>query len=300
MDVAVTGSTGLIGTALVARLQADGHRVRRVVRGAPPAGGGAVRWDPSAGTIDAAALEGVDAVVHLAGAPLIGLWTKRFKRRILDSRTSGTGLLARTLAGLERRPSVLVSGSAVGYYGSRGDEVLTETSTKGGGFLSDVVAAWEGAAAPAADAGIRTTLLRTGLVLDPAGGLLRLTLPIFRLGLGGRLGNGRQWMPWIALEDHVGAIVHLLGADLAGPVNVAAPQPVTNAEYTRALGRVLHRPAVVPVPILPLRLAAGADATRDLLTASQRAVPERLAASGFSFAHPDLEGALPAILGHPA
>ena len=304
MIVAVTGSTGLIGSALVARLRELGHEVRPVVRRAGAGGAGAgteVRWDPSAGTIDAAALAGVDAVVHLAGESIAGgRWNDEKRRRIMESRTKGTSLLASTLASLERRPDVLVSGSAVGFYGDRGDEELTEASPRGTGFLADVAVAWEAAAAPAAAAGIRTVLARTGIVMAGNGGALKPQLPLFKVGLGGRMGSGRQWQGWISLRDEVDALVHLLTADVDGPVNLTAPAPVTNAEFTDVLGTVLHRPTFLAIPRFAPRLALGREMADELLFVSQRALPERLLASGYRFHHTDLEQGLRAVLSRPA
>jgi uncharacterized protein (TIGR01777 family) len=295
MDVAVTGSTGLIGTALVERLRAGGHRVRPVVR-AEPQGPDEVRWDPAAGTIDAGALAGVDAVVHLAGEG-IGerRWSDEQKRRILDSRVQGTGLIARTVAALDPKPAVLLTASGISVYGDRGDDVLTEDEPPGEGFLPDVVRAWEGAAQPAVDAGIRTVHARSGVVLSAAGGALAKQLPLFRFGLGGRMG-GPQWLPWIAVDDEVGAMVHLLTADVAGPVNVTSPEPVTNAEFTKVLGRVLGRPTVLPVPKLGPQLLLGRELAETLLYWSVRAVPAKLLASGYEFRLPGLEQALRALL----
>jgi uncharacterized protein (TIGR01777 family) len=299
MDVVVTGASGTIGTALVARLTADGHRVRRLVRRVP-ARPGEVAWDPAAGTIDAAGLAGVGAAVHLAGEGIAERrWTPAQKRRILESRTLGTGLLATTLAGLDPRPAVLLSGSAIGFYGDGGDAVRTEESPRGAGFAADVVVAWEAAAAPAVEAGIRTAFLRTGIVQATTGGALAKLLPLFRLGLGGRIGSGRQWWPWIGVDDEVGAIVHLLGADVEGPVNLVSPEPVTNAEYTRTLARVLHRPAVLPVPLLAPALLLGRELATSLLGDSIRVEPARLLASGYDFRQPHLEGALRALLDRP-
>ena len=298
MQIAITGASGLIGTALAGALRAGGHTVRPLVRG-PSSDPGAVRWDPAAGTVDAAALAGVDAVVHLAGA---GIGDKRWsvarKAEIRASRTRGTGLLARTLASLDPRPAVLVSGSAVGVYGDRGDEVLTELSAPGDDFLAHVVQDWEAAAAPAADAGIRTAFARTGIVLARHGGVLpRLALP-FKLFLGGRLGTGRQWVSWITLDDEVAALRFLLErADLAGPVNLVAPEPVTNAELAAALGATLHRPAAVPVPRFGPRLVLGREMADELLFVSQRARPGVLVDAGFPFAHPTVAAGLAAVLG---
>ncbi|MGH9182795.1 MAG: TIGR01777 family oxidoreductase [Acidimicrobiales bacterium] len=300
MEVAVTGSSGLIGTALVATLVAGGHRVRRVVR-SRPRGEDRVGWDPAAGTVDTAGLAGVEAVVHLAGEGIASRrWTGDQKRRVHDSRTAGTALLARALAGLDPRPAVLCSASAIGYYGDRGDEELTEASPPGEGFLAGVVVDWERAAHPAVEAGIRTAFLRTGLVLTPRGGSLARMLPLFRLGLGGRFGRGDQWWPWITLEDEVGAIVHLLGAEVSGPVNLTAPNPVTNAEMTATLARVLRRPALVPIPPVGPALVLGWELAQTLLYSSARVLPRRLEASGYTFTHPTLEPALRAILGRTA
>ena len=298
MQVAITGASGLIGRALAESLRLDGHSVRPLVRRAPdhPA---AVRWDPAAGTIDAAALEGLDAVVHLAGAGIGDKrWSEDRKRELHDSRTQGSDLLARTLAGLDRPPRVLLSASAIGFYGSRGDDVLTEVSAPGDDFLARLVADWEGAAAPAAEAGIRTVFLRSGLVLAGHGGILpRMALP-FRGFVGGRLGSGRQWISWVTLADEVGAIRFLIDrGDLSGPVNVVAPEPVTNAELARALGTVLDRPAAIPVPAFAPRLLLGREMADGLLFASQRVRPDVLVAAGYGYAHTEITPALRAVLG---
>jgi len=301
VDVAVTGASGLVGRALVAALEGDGARVRRLVRPGAPSGPATVSWDPAGGAIDAAGLEGVEAVVHLAG---VGIgdrrWTDAHKRAVLDSRVRGTGLLARTLAGLAQPPKVLVSASAIGIYGDRGDEVLTEAGTTGEGFLADVCRAWEAATAPAEAAGIRVAHVRSGIVLSPQGGALRKQLPLFRIGLGGRFGRGRQWQSWISLDDEVGAIRHLLDHPVAGPVNLTAPHPVRNAEFATTLGRVLRRPAVVPVPPFGPALLLGRELAHELLFTSQRVVPEVLAGSGYRFRHQELEPALRHLLGRPA
>jgi hypothetical protein len=294
--IAITGSTGLIGTALRADLERDGHEVVPVVRTSDAPG--SVSWDPAAGRVDPADLEGLDGVVHLAGAG-IGekRWTPAQKARIVDSRTQGTTLLATTLARLAHRPKVLVSGSAVGFYGDRGDEELTEASPGGVGFLADLCREWEGATLPAEQAGIRVARLRTGIVLDRAGGVLpRMSLPI-KLGVGGRLGSGRQWMSWITLADEVAAIRFLLDHDVEGPVNATAPAPVTNATFTKALGRALHRPTVVPVPRFAPRLLLGAELADELLFSSQRVLPDVLTRAGFAFQDPDLGPALQSVLG---
>jgi uncharacterized protein (TIGR01777 family) len=300
MDVAITGSSGLVGTALVAALRADGHRVVRVVRGGPP-DTDTVRWDPETATIDAAGLEGMDAVVHLAGAGIADKrWTDARKRLVLQSRVVGTTLLAGTLATLERKPRVLVSASAVGWYGSdRGDEELTEASGPPAhpDFPAEVCRQWEAATAPAEGAGIRTVHLRTGVIQARDGGMLgRLRLP-FRLGLGGRVGSGAQYTSWISLPDHLRVIRHVIDdAVLAGPVDATAPQPVTNREYTETLGRVLRRPTLLPTPVLPLRAIYGSELVESVLLGGQRVLPARLEASGYAFAHPTLEVALRAVL----
>jgi uncharacterized protein len=298
MQLAITGAGGLIGTALARSLRGAGHSVRPVVRG-PSGEPGAVRWDPAAGTIDAGALEGVDAVVHLAGAGIGDKrWSPARKREILESRTRGTGLLARTLADMAGPPAALVSASAVGYYGSPGDEVVTELSPAGDDFVAHVVQEWEAAAQPAMDAGIRTVFLRTAPVLARHGGILpRMTLP-FRLFVGGRLGSGRQWMSWVTLDDAVGAIRFLLQRDdISGPVNVTSPEPVTNAEMAAAIGRALHRPSAIPVPAFAPRLVLGREMADSLLFISQRVRPGVLIDAGYAFAHADIDAALEATLG---
>jgi uncharacterized protein len=295
MRVAVTGSHGLIGSALTSALDARGDHVIRLVR--DEAGNPAdVAWKPAAGRIDAARLEGIDAVVHLAGATLAARWTPEQKKAIRETRLLGTGLLAGTLAGLTARPRVLVSASAVGYYGNQGDEVLTESSGPGTGFLADVCRAWEAAADAARRAGIRVTHPRFGVVLAGQGGILAKIVPIFRLGAGGPLGHGRQYLPWVAIDDAVGAILLALERDdLDGPVNVVAPRAVTNREFMSALGHALGRPAVIPVPAAALRAMFGEMADEALL-ASQRVEPARLGAAGYAFRFGELEPALHHVL----
>ncbi|MBL8774598.1 MAG: TIGR01777 family oxidoreductase [Acidimicrobiales bacterium] len=296
MDIAITGSTGLIGEALRTRLLADGHRVVRVVRHAPE-GPDEIRWDPGAGRLAASDLDGLDAVVHLAGEGIAEKrWTPAQKDRILTSRTAGTTLLAERLAEAGDGPRVLISGSAIGWYGDRGDEVLTEASPIGDGFLADVCRQWEAAADPARAAGVRVAHIRTGIVLDPHGGVLAKQLPLFKVGLGGRIGSGRQYMSWIAIEDEVGAICHLLDHEVEGPVNLTAPDPVTNRAFTEALGAALHRPTVVPVPGFGPKLLFGGELVDELLLASQRVLPERLTESGYAFSQPELGPALETLL----
>jgi uncharacterized protein (TIGR01777 family) len=301
VEVAITGAGGLIGSALARSLRADGHVVRPLVRpasnGAPSAA--AIRWDPTAGTIESDALEGIDAVVHLAGAGIGDKrWSPARKREIRESRVRGTGLLARTLAGLSRPPAVFVCGSAVGFYGDRGDEVLTEQSAPGTDFLAGVVQAWEAAAKPAVDAGIRTVFLRNGVVLAADGGMLPRLVTLFRFFVGGRLGSGRQWLSWVSIDDEVGVIRFLFDhADASGPVNVTGPAPATNAQFTKALGAALRRPTVVPVPAFGPRLVLGREMADELLFVSQRAVPTALTAAGYRFTHPDVATALRALVG---
>lgn len=300
MKVAITGASGLVGSALVPFLTTGGHAVLRLVRRVPAAKDEA-RWDPQAGAIDAAALEGVDAVVHLAGENIAGgRWTEARKALLRSSRVGPTRLLAEALAGLKQKPKVLVSASAIGYYGHRGEAWATETDAPADDFLGRLSAEWEAAAEPARQAGIRVVHPRIGIVLTPAGGALGKMLLPFKAGLGGVVGPGTQYMSWIALDDLLGALHHLLDrADLEGPVNVAAPEPVTNAVFTRTLGRVLGRPTVAAVPAFALRLALGEMADAALL-ASTRVRAERLSASGYRFRFPDLEGALRHVLGRPA
>jgi uncharacterized protein (TIGR01777 family) len=302
MKIIVTGSTGLIGTALVRSFLARGDQVTRVVRrtsqikGAD--GAALVQWDPAAGKIDARGLEGHDAAVHLAGENIAeGRWTESKKARIRDSRVQGTRLFAEALAGLSARPRTLISASATGYYGDRGDEILREDSAPGNDFLADVCRQWEAAADAARQSGIRVVHPRFGIVLSAEGGALAKMLMPFRLGVGGRIGDGKQYMSWIALDDVIEAIHHMLATEtLTGPVNTVAPNPVTNAEFTRTLGRVLERPTLFHVPVFGLRLAFGEMADAALLS-SARVEPARLLATNFKFAYPTLESALRHVLG---
>jgi uncharacterized protein len=294
VQIAITGSTGLIGKALVRTLRDEGLTVIRLVR-RPATAEDEIRWDPF-GEVDPGLLEGVDAVVHLAGAGIADhRWSEAYKREVRDSRVEGTRTLSRALARLSRRPAVFISGSAIGYYGDTGDVEVNESATEGEGFLAELCRDWEAATQPAADAGIRVVHTRTGMVLSREGGFLGRILPLFRLGLGGRLGAGRQWMSWITLEDQIAALRFILNNGISGPVNLTAPTPVTNAEFTRALGRALHRPTPFMVPAPAIRLALGDFADEGVLV-GQRALPERLAKAGFTFRHPDLDTALAAIL----
>ncbi len=292
MRVVVTGSSGLIGTALLPALSESGHEPVALVRREP--GPGEARWDPGRGQIDRGALEGAGAVVHLAGAGIgDGRWTHARKELILRSRVDATTVLCGALAGLGTPPAVLVSGSAIGYYGDRGDEELTETSGPGSGFQAEVCRAWEGATAAAEAAGVRVVHLRSAVVLAGHGGALGRQLPLFRAGLGGRLGSGRQWFSWISLRDEISVILHAIeDTSLAGPLNASAPAPVTNREFTRELGRALHRPAVLAVPPFALRVALGRQLADELLLGSLRVLPARLAGTGFRFRDQTLEDAL--------
>ena len=294
MNVLMSGAKGLIGSALIPELEAGGHTVNRLTR--KPHSEGDIRWDPEVGEIEGD-LAGFDAVVHLAGESIAeGRWTTEKKRRILESRKKGTHLLAESVAGLSEQPSVMVSASAIGYYGDRGNELLTEESEPGTMFLSKVCQEWEAAAEPAREAGMRVVHPRFGIVLTTEGGALGTTLPIFKLGGGGKIGTGRQYWSWVSLDDVVGAIVHAINTDaLSGPVNVVAPDPRTNAEYTKVLGRVLGRPTFFAVPAPAARVAIGGMAD-DLLLASARVEPAKLEETGYEYRHPELEGALRHLL----
>jgi uncharacterized protein (TIGR01777 family) len=297
MHVAISGSSGLVGSRLAASLAAQGRRVSRLVRSGPAEGSEEILFDITGGRIDEPKLAAVDAVVNLAGENVAaGRWSEKRKKRIRDSRVLGTRLLSETLAGLRDGPRVLVNASAIGFYGDRGDEVVDETSDPGRGFLPETCVAWETATGSAASAGVRVVRLRIGVVLSPHGGALAKMLPVFRAGLGGKTGSGGQWMSWITLDDLVSVIELALSRDdLGGPVNAVGPRPATNAEFTRTLARVLKRPAIAPVPGFVVRAMFG-EMGEQLLLASTRVVPRRLEEAGFEFAHADLETALHAVL----
>jgi uncharacterized protein (TIGR01777 family) len=287
MKVVIGGASGLIGSALVPALRADGHEVVRLVR-REPAGADEIRWDPSTGSLDPSALEGVDAFVNLSGETIGQRWTASRRREILDSRVDATSLLARTAAALEPRPRVFVSASAIGIYADNGDEIMTEESEQATGFEADVVRAWEAAADPARDAGIRVAALRQAPILSKRGGALaRLLLP-FKLGVGGRLGSGKQWFSWVALDDVTSAYAHVLARDIGGAVNLSAPNPVTNEQFTKALGKALNRPTLLPVPGFAIRTVFG-EMGDEMLLAGKRVLPARLLASGFEFAAPTID-----------
>jgi uncharacterized protein (TIGR01777 family) len=294
LKVLVSGAGGFIGTPLSEKLRERGDTVVALTRGA--SGEGRIHWDPSSGELDREELAGFDAVVHLAGESLAGLWTSKKKQTIIDSRREGTRLLTEAVAELVPKPKVFVSSGAIGFYGSRGDEVLSENSGSGDGFLSEVVGEWEAAAQPARDAGIRTVNLRLGLVLDPSGGMLGVIRPIFRLGGGGKLGSGDQWWSWVTLDDVIRAFLFAIDNETTeGPYNVAAPNPVTNAAFTKALGKQLHRPTVLPAPAFAMK-AVLRDMADEMMLASQRVDTGRLEAAGFRYLDPDLKPALRRIL----
>ena len=294
--IVVTGSSGLIGTALIEALTTAGHPVVRLVRSGP--GPGRALWDPAKGTIDASALDGAWAVVHLAGEGIADAkWTPEHKARVLDSRVLGTTLLCRTIAELTNKPTVLASGSAIGFYGDRSDETLDESSKAGTGFLADVVRAWEAPTELASAAGVRVALLRTGIVLSTRGGALKQQILPFKLGVGGRLGPGTQFLPWISLTDEVAAIQHVLAtASIEGPVNLTAPTPVTNLEFTKALGKALKRPTFLPIPLTPLKILYGKEMVAEMLLSSARVLPKKLLGSGFTFSHTELGSTLRYLL----
>ena len=297
MKILVSGSTGFVGSALIPSLTNKGYQVIRLVRSQPKLGRSEIQWDPAAGTIDLSALEGMDTVVHLAGDPIAeGRWTPEKKVKIQYSRVKGTFLLAESLAKLSQPPKVLICASAIGYYGNRGNEILTEESLSGSGFLAEVGRQWESAAEPARQKGIRVVHLRFGIILHPTGGALKKMLPPFQFGVGGPFGNGKQYMSWIALDDVIGAIHHALTAEnVRGPVNTVAPHPVTNREFSKTLGRVLRRPVLFAVPALVVQLLFGEMADEALL-ASARVEPSKLLATGYQFLYPELEPALRHLL----
>lgn len=295
MRIAITGASGLIGAALSERLRADGHDVVPVVRHAP--GDNEIGWSITEQRIDDGAFDGIDAVVHLAGAGIGDKrWTDEYKREILESRTVGTALIANAVTAAKDGPAVLLSGSAIGYYGASPDATFDEGSTAGTGFLAEACVAWEAAAAPATGEGTRVAYLRTGVVLSAEGGALKKQLPLFKFGLGGKMGSGEQWQSWIHIDDEVGAIVHLLTSSLDGPVNLTAPGPVTNATFTNTLGDVLGRPTFLPIPKFGPKLLLGAELAENLLFQGQRVAPRALAGDGYEFAHPRLDGALRDLL----
>ena len=295
MKIIVSGASGLIGQPLVTSLRNHGHDVVQLVRRTPRANES--QWNPSAGQLDVAVLEGADAVIHLSGAGIGDRrWTAKYKQELLDSRTKSTSLLAATIAKCNKEPSVFLSGSAIGIYGARGDEQLTEQSSHGISFLAEICKQWEAAAKPAIDAGVRTVFLRTGIVLTPLGGALKKQLPLFKLGLGGKFGNGKQWQSWISLDDEISAIKHLLTANISGAVNLTAPNPVTSAEFTKALARTLRRPAILPIPKFGPKLLLGSELAEALLFTGQRVMPVELQKSGFAFQHSTIDVALRALL----
>jgi uncharacterized protein (TIGR01777 family) len=300
VKLVIAGASGFIGKALVLDLRGDGHQVTTLVRRSPVSES-EVEWHPDRGELDPAALAGADAVISLSGAGIADKrWTPEYQEVLVQSRLQPTSTIADTLAGMpaELRPKVFLSSSAIGYYGDRGDEPLTESATLGPGFMADLVRRWEAAAEPAARAGVRVATLRTGLVLSAAGGLLQRMVPLFKLGVGGKLGSGRQYQAWITLADEIGAIRYLLATDkLEGPVNLVGPDPVRNAEFTAELARALHRPALLPAPAWGLRLVLG-EFANDGVLASQRVLPEKLLSSGFRFEHADLPSALQWALAH--
>ncbi len=296
MRIAITGASGLIGTALSARLKADGHEPVAVVRRAP--GDNEIGWSVDEQRIDDGAFDGIDAVVHLAGAGIGDKrWTDEYKKEILTSRTVGTALVAKAVNEATNGPKVLLSGSAVGYYGPSKDAVFTETFPAGNGFLAEVCDAWEAAAAPAQVDGTRVALLRTGIVLSAKGGALKKQLPLFKLGLGGKMGSGDQWQSWIHIDDEVGAIVHLLTSDLDGPVNLTAPSPVPQAGFADALGDVLGRPTFLPIPKFGPKLLLGGELADNLLFTGQNVVPAALENDGYRFEYATLDSALRDLLG---
>lgn len=295
MKIIISGASGLIGKPLVSSLRVQGHEVVQLVRRTARANES--QWNPASGVIDATIIDGADAVIHLSGAGIGDRrWTKKYKQELLDSRTKTTALLASTIAKCNKKPSVFLSGSAIGIYGARGDEELTEQSSHGNSFLAEICKQWEATAKPAVDAGVRTVFLRTGIVLTPLGGALKKQLPLFKFGLGGKFGNGKQWQSWISLDDEIAAINYLLTANISGAVNLTAPNPVTNAEFTRAMARTLRRPAFLPIPKFGPKLLLGGELAEALLFTGQRVMPSVLQKSGFAFAHSTIDVALRALL----
>ena len=295
MKIIISGASGLIGKPLVKKLSIAGHEVVQLVRRTPNANES--RWNPATGQIDASVIDGADAVIHLSGAGIGDRrWTTKYKQELVESRTKSTALLASTIANCAKKPSVFLSGSAIGIYGPRGDEELTEQSSNGSSFLAEICKQWEAAAKPAVDAGVRTVYLRTGIVLTPLGGALKKQLPLFKLGLGGKFGDGRAWQSWISLDDELAAIEHLLTAKVSGAVNLTAPNPVTNADFTTTLARTIKRLAILPIPKFGPQLLLGAELADALLFTGQRVMPAELLKSGFVFKHSTIEVALRALL----
>ncbi len=298
MRILISGASGLVGTALIESLSVAEHEIVRLARSSRPAGPDRIVWDPMAKEMDVALLEGFDVVVHLAGENIAGRkWSPAQKKRIRDSRVEGTSRLVNALKELQKPPRVFVMASAIGYYGNRGDEMLLESSNPGSGFLADITREWESAADVASDIGTRIVKLRIGVVLASSGGALSKMLLPFRLGLGGKFGSGRQYMSWVALDDLIGIIHYVIANDtVTGPVNAVSPLPVTNHEFAKTLGRVLHRPTIAAVPSFVLKLAAG-EMADEMILASARVIPQKLIESGYRFLYPDLEKALRFVLG---
>ncbi len=295
LQVAITGASGMIGRPLVRALTEAGHQPIKVVRSAPKSD--EIGWKPAEGSIDAAAFEGLDAVVNLAGEPIAPKrWNDAYRSRLVKSRTDGTALIAKTLMEANNGPKRLLNASAIGFYGDRGDEPLDETSARGDGFLAELCQKWEDSAQPAIDAGISTAFLRTGIVLHPKGGALQKLLPLFKIGLGGKFGSGKQIMSWITLDDEVGSIMHLLTSGGEGPFNLTAPNPISNSQLTSALSRVLKRPAILPVPAFGPKLIFGEEAAQALLFDSAKIYPKATQADGYRFKHPEIEAGLRSLL----
>ena len=297
MNVLISGASGLVGSALIPALVSRGDRVIRLVRHPAAPGAPEIEWHPGS-LLDPEALEGFDAIIHLAGESVFGRWTAAKKKAIYDSRVLGAQTISDAIAGCQRAPQIFLSASAIGYYGSRADEPLDEDSSNGEGFLAEVAREWEGATAAARRAGARVVNLRFGVVLSTQGGALQKMLPPFRFGLGGRMGDGKQWFSWISIVDAIGAILFALDQErVRGPLNLVAPDPVTNQDFAKTLGRVLHRPAIFPVPTFIPRLVFGKEMTDETFSASQRVIPAKLAATGYNFRYPELEAALRTLLG---